>query len=273
VRLCGMRNGIIIDVTPADRARLQSITRDRNSPQKHVWRAQIIVLSADGKGTTAITRAVGKGKTVVWRWQERFMHEGVEGLTHDKTRPSRIPPLPAAIVDRFNGKICRCRRRGTGDSVLGHIGHIAYLYVFRDDGWYASDCAALSGRDAQETDEIPWVRLKLGLLKDIVAFAPELAPLASRYIEGLPREVYREELKEAEPEVAAAAVQHHASTEAEGDASEIAEEIAAAEKEFGRPLSSAEKRLVVTLVKIEELKEQSGAAVIGFGEPEKGGAA
>src|SRR5271167_4582281 len=58
------------------------------------------VLTADGKGTTAITRAVGKGKTVVWRWQERFMHEGVEGLTRDKTRPSRIPPLPAATIDR-----------------------------------------------------------------------------------------------------------------------------------------------------------------------------
>jgi transposase len=73
--------------------------RDRNSPQKHVWRARIIVLTANGNGTTAITRAVGKGKTVVWRWQERFMHEGVEGLTRDKTRPSRIPSLPAETVD------------------------------------------------------------------------------------------------------------------------------------------------------------------------------
>jgi len=52
-----------------------------------VWRARIIVLTADGNGTSAITRAVGKGKTVVWRWQERFMHEGVEGLTRDKPGP------------------------------------------------------------------------------------------------------------------------------------------------------------------------------------------
>jgi hypothetical protein len=28
------------------------------------------------------------------------MHQGVEGLTRDKTRPSRIPPLPAETVDR-----------------------------------------------------------------------------------------------------------------------------------------------------------------------------
>jgi transposase len=95
-----MRKGITAEVTPADRARLQSIIRDRNSLQKHVWRAQIIVLTADGAGTIAITRTVGKGKTVVWRWQERFMQEGVAGLTRDKTRPSRIAPLPAATVDR-----------------------------------------------------------------------------------------------------------------------------------------------------------------------------
>jgi transposase len=100
VRLWGMRQGIIIEVTAADRAGLQSIIRDRNSPQKHVWRARIIVLTTDGKGTTAISRAVGKGKTVVWRWQERFMYEGVKGLTRDKTGPSRIPPLPAETIDR-----------------------------------------------------------------------------------------------------------------------------------------------------------------------------
>src|SRR5229473_2500952 len=95
-----MRKGISITVTPADGVRLQLIIRDRNRPQKHVWRARIIVLTADGEGTTAVMRAVRKGKTVVWRWQERFMQEGVEGLTRDKTRPSRIPPLPAATVDR-----------------------------------------------------------------------------------------------------------------------------------------------------------------------------
>ena len=68
-----MRKGISITVTPADRVRLQSIMRDRNSPQKHVWRARIIVLTADGNGTTAITRAVGKAqeKALVFRTEKR----------------------------------------------------------------------------------------------------------------------------------------------------------------------------------------------------------
>jgi len=67
-----MRNGITITVTRSDRRRLQSLIRDRNAPQKHVWRAEIVMLSADGLGTNGIMRRTGKSKTCVWRWQERF---------------------------------------------------------------------------------------------------------------------------------------------------------------------------------------------------------
>ena len=95
-----MRAGITIDVTATDRVRLDAIVADRNSPQKHVWRARIVLLSADGHGTTEIMRLTGKAKTCVWRWQERFMTAGVDGLLHDKTRPSRIPPLGAKVADR-----------------------------------------------------------------------------------------------------------------------------------------------------------------------------
>jgi transposase len=95
-----MRAGIAITVTPEDRRRLEAIVRDRNSPQKHVWRARIILLTADGLGTNAITRETHKDKTCVWRWQERFMREGVAGLTRDKTRPSRIQPLEREKIDR-----------------------------------------------------------------------------------------------------------------------------------------------------------------------------
>jgi len=45
-------------------------------------------------------RRSGKSKPVVWRWQERFMQEGVEGLLRDKTRPPGKSPLPAATVQR-----------------------------------------------------------------------------------------------------------------------------------------------------------------------------
>ncbi len=95
-----MREGITVQVSRADRARLAAMAADRNCPQKHVWRAQIVLLTADGVGTNAIMRYTGKSKVTVWRWQERFMAEGIAGLVRDKTRPSRIAPLPAAVRER-----------------------------------------------------------------------------------------------------------------------------------------------------------------------------
>jgi len=44
-----MRKGIIVDVTAADRVRLDAVVANRNSPQKHVWRVRIILLTADGR--------------------------------------------------------------------------------------------------------------------------------------------------------------------------------------------------------------------------------
>ena len=93
-----MRSGISFTPSSRDRQRLQAIVADPKSPQKHVWRARIVLLSGDGLGTTAIMAETGKSKTCVWRWQERFMHEGVDGLLHDQSRPPGITPIPAERV-------------------------------------------------------------------------------------------------------------------------------------------------------------------------------
>jgi len=93
-----MRTGISFSVTGSDRKRLGAIVADPKSLQKHVWRARIVLLSADGLGTSAIMTETGKSKTCVWRWQERFMHEGVDGLLYDKTRPPGIAPVPCERV-------------------------------------------------------------------------------------------------------------------------------------------------------------------------------
>src|SRR5436853_3320068 len=100
MRVWRMRTGISITLKPADRRRLKVLARDRNAPHKHVWRAEIVLLSADGVGTNEIMRRTGKSKTCVWRWQERFMRAGYDGLLRDKTRPSRIPPLGSDIAKR-----------------------------------------------------------------------------------------------------------------------------------------------------------------------------
>jgi len=48
--------------------------------------AKIILAADEVCGTAEIVRRSGKAKPVVWRWQARFMAEGVAGLTRDKTR-------------------------------------------------------------------------------------------------------------------------------------------------------------------------------------------
>src|ERR671938_38630 len=98
--LVRMREGTTIEVSAADRARLEAVVADRNSPQKHVWRARIILAAAEGLGTSATVRRTGKSKPCVRRWQARFMAEGVDGLLRDKTRPPGTPPLPRATVER-----------------------------------------------------------------------------------------------------------------------------------------------------------------------------
>jgi transposase len=98
------RDDICLYLGPADRAKLEAIVADRNSRRKCCWRAEIVLATADGLGTSAIMRRTGKSKPCVWRWQERYINEGVPGLLRDKTRPSRIAPLSAekklAIIEK-----------------------------------------------------------------------------------------------------------------------------------------------------------------------------
>src|SRR5438046_2770932 len=89
-----------IQLSRADRSKLKAVVANRNSPQKHAWRAKIVLLTADGRGTAEIMQATGKAKTVIWRWQERFRDEGAAGLWRDKTRRSRIPPLSPEVAKR-----------------------------------------------------------------------------------------------------------------------------------------------------------------------------
>ena len=100
MRIRRMRSGISFTVSSRDRQRLQAIVADPKSSQKHVWRARIIILSGDGLGTSAIMAATAKSKTCVWRWQERFMAEGVDGLSRDRTRPpGKAPVAPARVAE------------------------------------------------------------------------------------------------------------------------------------------------------------------------------
>ena len=91
-----MRKDVEVRLGPGDRERLEAVLADRNSAQKHAWRARIILATAAGCGTAEIMRRAGVSKPSVWRWQQRFMEAGVAGLLRDKTRkPGKAPVAPA----------------------------------------------------------------------------------------------------------------------------------------------------------------------------------
>ena len=85
---------------PEVRARLEAIVSDRNRSQKHAARARVLLATGDGLGTNEIMHRSGLSKPAVWRWQARFMEEGVDGLLRDKTRKPGKAPLPEEMVAR-----------------------------------------------------------------------------------------------------------------------------------------------------------------------------
>ena len=91
-----MRTGISITITRSVRGRLEAITRHRNASQKHAWAGGDHPLERRRCWDQRNMRRTGKSKTCVWRWQERFMKEGIA----PQTRPSRIPPLGPEVAAR-----------------------------------------------------------------------------------------------------------------------------------------------------------------------------
>src|SRR5436309_148573 len=102
MRVWGMHERTQIKLSAPDRAALKAVVANRNSPQKHVWRAKIVLLTAAGHGTAEIMRRTGKAKTVIWRWQERFGSEGAAGAVARQDATVAHP----AIELRY------CRTRG-----------------------------------------------------------------------------------------------------------------------------------------------------------------
>ena len=69
-----------ISIGAADRERLERLVRDRNTPQKVVWRARIVLLASEGLTAEGIAAAVGKSLLTVRRWRRRYVAEAWTGF-------------------------------------------------------------------------------------------------------------------------------------------------------------------------------------------------
>ena len=92
-----------ISLTSVERTELEGIINNPRSLQKHVLRARIILVLGAGHNLTETVNLTGRCKVTVWRWWDRFLKEGVEGLLHDASRPPGKPPIPKdrvkALID------------------------------------------------------------------------------------------------------------------------------------------------------------------------------
>jgi hypothetical protein len=65
---------------------LEAIVRDRNAPQKHVWRAEIVLLTAEELGTVEIMRR--KGPSLLQCFPLEASVRPGDGLTREFFRSS-----------------------------------------------------------------------------------------------------------------------------------------------------------------------------------------
>jgi transposase len=93
-----------LSVTATDRERLEKLVMDRNTAQKVVWRARIVLVATDGMTAKSIAATVGKSELTVRRWRRRYQAAGVEGLLKDGSRPPRRKPLAATVIKRVVDK-------------------------------------------------------------------------------------------------------------------------------------------------------------------------
>ena len=101
-----MAQTVCIILSSEDRVRLAAVIGDRNSLQKHVQRAKIILHSSERRSVLDVARLSGVSRPAVWRWQRRYAEQGVDGLLRDKTRKPGKTPLPAKTVAKVLALPC-----------------------------------------------------------------------------------------------------------------------------------------------------------------------
>ena len=75
-----MRTSKRLPVSDKDRAILERMVRNGNTPQKTVLRARITLMIAAGITTGEIMRQLGTSTPTITRWRNRYETAGIAGL-------------------------------------------------------------------------------------------------------------------------------------------------------------------------------------------------
>src|SRR6266849_9723929 len=92
----GRKTSLMIRLTPAERRTLLAWQRATTISAGRARRGRIVLLLADGVPISDVAATVGISRRFVYKWVQRFLEKGVEGLTDKPGRGShRVPRQPA----------------------------------------------------------------------------------------------------------------------------------------------------------------------------------
>jgi len=79
--------------TEEELARVLQLVRGRNTAQKIVLRAKIVLKMMEGLNKRSIAEQLGTSRTTVYLWLGRYRERGIEVLKKDASRSGRVPKL------------------------------------------------------------------------------------------------------------------------------------------------------------------------------------
>jgi transposase-like protein len=88
----GRTTSLMLRLTPAERQTLPAWQRATTISVGRARRGRIILLLADGMTITDIATTVGLSRRHTYKWIQRFLQQGLEGL-QEKPRRGRQPDL------------------------------------------------------------------------------------------------------------------------------------------------------------------------------------
>ena len=92
----GRKTSLTIHLTPAHRQTLLAWQRATTISAGRARRGRIILLVADGMPISDVAATVGISRRFVYKWVQRFLANGMEGLTDKPGRGyRRVSPTPA----------------------------------------------------------------------------------------------------------------------------------------------------------------------------------
>jgi transposase len=98
----GRKTSLTIRLTPAQRRTLLAWQRATTISAGRARRGRIILLMADGMPISDVAVTVGISRRFVYKWVQRFMAEGVEGLADKPGRGSRRGSRQPALAEQHD---------------------------------------------------------------------------------------------------------------------------------------------------------------------------